>query len=121
MPAGEPFMAANCCWCACACGCAGVAGNDTIYQQMWGPTEFKSTGSLKTWTRAADMDDVLQPSLFIAGEFDEARPGTLEEFRRTMRNAQLVVIPGAGHGAAETPYGSMKRLGFLRRHLLGDG
>jgi proline iminopeptidase len=79
--------------------CAGVAGNDTIYQQMWGPTEFKSTGSLKTWTRAADMDDIAQPSLFIGGEFDEARPKTLEEFRRTMRNAQLVVIPGAAHAA----------------------
>jgi dipeptidyl aminopeptidase/acylaminoacyl peptidase len=32
---------------------------------------------------------------------------------------ELVVVPGAGHGAAETPYGYRKRLGFLRRHLLG--
>jgi hypothetical protein len=30
-----------------------------------------------------------------------------------------VVIPGAGHGAAETPFGSMKRREFLKRHLLG--
>jgi len=79
--------------------CAGVASNDTIYRQMWGPTEFLSTGSLRTWTRAADLTRITQPTLFIAGEFDEARPGTLDEFRATMRDAQLVVIPGAAHAA----------------------
>ena len=79
--------------------CAGVASNDTIYRQMWGPTEFLSTGSLKEWTRSADMDQITTPSLFIAGEFDEARPTTLEEFRRTMPDARLVVIPGGAHAA----------------------
>lgn len=79
--------------------CEGVASNDTIYRQMWGPTEFRSTGSLRSWTRAADMDEITVPTLFIAGEFDEARPTTLEEFRRTMRDARLVTIPGAAHAA----------------------
>ena len=79
--------------------CEGVVSNDTIYRQMWGPTEFLSNGSLKSWTRSADMDEITAPSLFIAGEFDEARPTTLEEFRKTMRDARLVVIPGAAHAA----------------------
>ena len=79
--------------------CAGVTSNDTIYRQMWGPTEFLSNGSLKSWTRSADMDEITTPSLFIAGEFDEARPPTLEEFRKTMRDARLVVIPGGAHAA----------------------
>jgi len=79
--------------------CAGVASNDTIYRQMWGPTEFLSTGSLRTWTRAAELKQITQPTLFITGEFDEARPGTLEEFRATMPDARLVVIPGAAHAA----------------------
>lgn len=79
--------------------CEGVTSNDTIYRQMWGPTEFLSNGSLKSWTRAADMDEITTPSLFIAGEFDEARPTTLEEFRKTMPDARLVVIPGGAHAA----------------------
>ena len=79
--------------------CEGVASNDTIYRQMWGPTEFLSNGSLTSWTRSADMDEITAPSLFIAGEFDEARPTTLEEFRKTMRDARLVVIPGGAHAA----------------------
>lgn len=79
--------------------CAGVTSNDTIYRQMWGPTEFRSTGSLRTWTRAADLRQIAAPTLFIGGEFDEARPTTLEEFRRTMPDARLVTIPGAAHAA----------------------
>lgn len=79
--------------------CEGVAGNDTIYRQMWGPTEFLSNGSLKTWTRAADLPSIAAPTLFIAGEFDEARPQTLDSFRATMPDARLVVINGAAHAA----------------------
>jgi dipeptidyl-peptidase-4 len=37
---------------------------------------------------------------------------------RAGRDHELVVLPDAGHGAAETPYGSQKRLAFLKRHLL---
>ncbi len=79
--------------------CDGVISNDTIYRQMWGPTEFRSTGSLKSWTRATDMKEISQPTLFIAGEFDEARPTTLEEFRQTMPDARLVVVKGGAHAA----------------------
>lgn len=79
--------------------CAGVTSNDTIYRQMWGPTEFRSTGSLRTWSRAKDLAGITAPTLFIGGEFDEARPTTLEEFRRTMPDARLVTIPGAAHAA----------------------
>jgi proline iminopeptidase len=78
--------------------CAGVASNDTIYRQMWGPTEFRSTGSLRTWDRAADLATLAIPALLVAGEFDEARPATLAEFAATMPNARVVTIPGAAHG-----------------------
>jgi proline iminopeptidase len=77
--------------------CDGVSGNDTIYRRMWGPTEFRSTGSLRTWDRSADLDELHLPVLLVAGEFDEARPSTLERFRATMPDARLVVIPGSAH------------------------
>lgn len=80
--------------------CEGVTTNTTIYRQMWGPTEFRSTGSLRNWSRAADLHRITVPTLFIGGEFDEARPTTLEEFRRTMPDARLVTIPGAAHASS---------------------
>jgi proline iminopeptidase len=84
---------------AAAPSCAGVTGNNAIYQQMWGPTEFLSTGSLRTWTREADLPKLTLPVLLIAGEYDEARPTTLAEFARTMPNARTVVIADAAHAA----------------------
>ena len=31
----------------------------------------------------------------------------------------MLVIPGTGHGSAETPYGSRRRADYFVRHLLG--
>jgi len=35
------------------------------------------------------------------------------------KDFELTVVAGAGHGAAETPYGSRRRSNFLVRHLHG--
>ena len=35
------------------------------------------------------------------------------------KDFDLLVMPGAGHGCAETPYGSRRRMDFFVRHLLG--
>lgn len=35
------------------------------------------------------------------------------------KDFEMLVIPGAGHGAGETPYGRKKRSDFFVRHLLG--
>jgi dipeptidyl aminopeptidase/acylaminoacyl peptidase len=35
------------------------------------------------------------------------------------KDFDLLIIPGAGHGAGETPYGRKKRADFFVRHLLG--
>jgi dipeptidyl aminopeptidase/acylaminoacyl peptidase len=38
---------------------------------------------------------------------------------RADKDFDLLVVPGAGHGAAELPYGSRRRMDFFVRHLLG--
>ncbi|MCU0616112.1 MAG: proline iminopeptidase-family hydrolase [Gemmatimonadaceae bacterium] len=78
--------------------CAGVTSNSAIYEYMWGPTEFTSTGSLRSWSRAEDLGRLNVPTLFIAGEYDEARPARLAQYRDRVPGAQLVVISGAAHG-----------------------
>ncbi|MGB9602567.1 MAG: prolyl oligopeptidase family serine peptidase, partial [Limisphaerales bacterium] len=35
------------------------------------------------------------------------------------KDFDLLIIPGAGHGAGETTYGKRKRADFFVRHLLG--
>jgi proline iminopeptidase len=73
-------------------------GNKFIYNYMWGPTEFTATGTLKAYDNIAGLKRVTVPTLFITGEFDEARPKTVHYFQTLVPRSKLVVIAGAGHG-----------------------
>jgi dipeptidyl aminopeptidase/acylaminoacyl peptidase len=37
------------------------------------------------------------------------------------KDFELVIVTGANHGSAETPYGSRRRAEFLARNLIGPG
>ena len=84
--------------------CQGVSGNSDVYNTMWGPTEFTATGTLLDYDRTDRLDELDVPVLIVAGEFDEARPVTMERFASLMPDARVKVIPGAGHASlAERP------------------
>lgn len=73
-------------------------GNKFIYNYMWGPTEFTATGSLINYNRVQSLKTIKVPTLFITGEFDEARPATVKNFQSLVPNSRFVMIDGAGHG-----------------------
>ena len=61
--------------------------------------------------------------LLVVGELDSnVDPATTMQVAATLVKADkdfdLLILPGAGHGAAETPYGRRRRRDFLVRHLL---
>ncbi len=72
--------------------------NNFIYNYMWGPTEFTATGTLINYDRVQSLKTIKVPTLFITGEFDEARPATVKYFQGLVHNARYVEIEGAGHG-----------------------
>jgi proline iminopeptidase len=72
--------------------------NKFIYNYMWGPTEFTATGTLINYDRVQSLKTIKVPTLFITGEFDEARPATVKYFQGLVHNARYVLIEGAGHG-----------------------
>lgn len=78
--------------------CVGAPWNQFIYEYMWGPTEFRSTGTLADFDLTDRLHEIDVPVLFIAGQFDEARPETLAEFQKLVPNSKLTVIIGAAHG-----------------------
>ena len=73
-------------------------GNEFIYNYMWGPTEFTAAGTLINYNRIQSLKSIKVPTLFITGEFDEARPITVKYFQRLVPNSKFVMIDGAGHG-----------------------
>ncbi|MBK9387000.1 MAG: prolyl oligopeptidase family serine peptidase [Planctomycetes bacterium] len=61
--------------------------------------------------------------LLIAGELDRnVDPASTMQVAaalvRADKDFELLIIPGAGHGSAETPYGRRRRADFFVRHLL---
>lgn len=84
--------------------CEGVSGNSTVYNTMWGPTEFTATGTLLDYDRRDRLGELDVPVLIISGEFDEARPETMRTLAGMMPDARVEVVPGAGHASlAERP------------------
>ncbi len=79
--------------------CNGVTSNSEIYEYMWGPTEFLATGTLIDFDVSKRLNEIDVPVLFIAGEFDEARPERIGEFQQLIPNAQLMIIEDAAHAS----------------------
>lgn len=77
--------------------CVGVKGNEAIYNYMWGSSEFNATGTLKSFDRSGSLRQLRLPVLFIAGEFDEARPETMYRFSKSVRKSKAVILKNAGH------------------------
>ena len=73
--------------------------NPRLYNAMWGASEFVCTGTLKEYDGEpllAKLDG--RRTLFVGGQYDEARPATLAGFAARVSGAELATIPGAAHG-----------------------
>ena len=76
----------------------GKGSNAAVYNAMWGPTEFRASGSLATY----DATELLHRVdghriLFMVGQYDEARIDTVQDFVALTAGAELAVVPGGSH------------------------
>jgi len=67
--------------------------------QMWGPSEFSATGTLRDFDITGDLPRWKLPVLFVVGRFDEARPETVARFQAMIPGARLEVVEDCGHMA----------------------
>lgn len=73
--------------------------NAKLYGTMWGSSEFRSTGTLKDYDGAPLLARLDVPrTLFLVGQYDEARPQTIADFAARVPGSEYGVIPGAAHG-----------------------
>jgi proline iminopeptidase len=79
------------------CESTPVSFNAELYEYMWGPSEFVATGTLRDYDRTARLSELELPTLFVVGEYDEARPATAREFQALVPGSIVKVIPGAAH------------------------
>lgn len=87
------------------------------YGYMWGPSEFTATGTLKHFDGTEWLESIRVPTLFLAGEFDEATPASTEKFSKLVPGAEFHVIPNSGHATENDNPEALLRVvrEFLRR------
>lgn len=95
-----------------------LEADPTVYQTMIGPSEFNVTGSLRHWSVVERLHAIEQPTLVVAGEFDEARPAAWQPFVERIANSEQHLFKGASHTPhLEFPEDFTQVVGhFLRRH-----
>ena len=72
--------------------------NPDIYNAMWGPSEFSSTGTLKTYDAVPLLKQVDgKRTMFLVGQYDSARIDTVQDYVKLTPGAELGVVPGAAH------------------------
>jgi proline iminopeptidase/L-proline amide hydrolase len=76
----------------------GQGRNPVVYNTMWGPSEFEPRGTLIDY----DITDLLgridgNRTLFLVGQYDEARIDTVQDFVARTPGAELGVVPGGSH------------------------
>ena len=94
----------------------GKGFNGKLYNTMWGPSEFSARGSLAGYDAThllAKLDG--ERTLFLVGQYDEARLDTVRDYARLTKGAELAVVPGGSHSfGAERP---VETEGLLRGWL----
>ena len=68
-----------------------------VYEYMWGPSEFTCEGNLKQYDRVKELSGISIPTLFIAGEYDEARPSTVRFYQQKVKGSSFVLVHNSGH------------------------
>ncbi|WP_422487144.1 proline iminopeptidase-family hydrolase [Gudongella sp. DL1XJH-153] len=71
--------------------------NQEVYGMLWGPSEFEITGKLKSFDLSPRLGEITVPVLLICGDQDEMDVRTIRDFQMAIPNAQMAVIPDAGH------------------------
>lgn len=73
-----------------------INGNK-IYAHMWGPSEFKATGTLKSYERVDQLKKLNIPVLLVCGKHDEATPHTVKKYHKIIKHSEFHIIKNASH------------------------
>jgi len=105
------------------CGC-----HDNRMDKIWWNEQWLGVPEGDVYERNSNAENAHQLQgklMLVVGEQDRnVDPATTFQVARKLIQARkdfdFLVVPGAGHGACETPWASRKRLEFLQRHLQAE-
>lgn len=104
------------------CGC-----HDNRMDKIWWNEQWLGWPVDDSYRKSSNVEDAARLQghlLLIVGEVDtNVDPASTLQVAaalvRADKDFELLIMPGSNHGAAESPYGSRRRMDFLVRHLMG--
>ncbi|MDQ1015675.1 proline iminopeptidase-family hydrolase [Streptomyces afghaniensis] len=76
---------------------ATLGTSEEVRDALWGPTEFRVTGSLRSYTRSERLPELDVPALFVSGEHDFVPARACQAYARAVPRGQTAVIANASH------------------------
>ena len=74
-----------------------LAEDPELYNTMWGPSEFRVTGTLKSWDVRERLPGIAAPALVLGGRHDECTPAIQEDLHRRLPGSKWVVFEESSH------------------------
>ena len=104
------------------CGCHDNRMDKIWWNELW--MGYPVGPHYEASSNVADAHKLQGKLLLIVGELDKnVDPAStmqlVHALQRADKDFDFVIVAGTGHGAAETPYGSRRRMDFLVRQLYG--
>ena len=104
------------------CGC-----HDNRMDKIWWNEQWMSWpigDHYKEQSNATQAHRLQGKLLLTVGELDRnvdpaSTMQVVDALVKADKDFELLILPGHGHGAGETPYASRRRMDFFVRHLLG--
>ena len=72
-------------------------GNNSIYVQMQGPSEFGIGGLLEKWDIKNRLKEIAVPTLMIGAKYDTMDPNAMEEQSKLVQNGSYLYCPNGSH------------------------
>jgi proline iminopeptidase len=68
-----------------------------MYEYMWGPSEFTTTGTLRDYDLSDRLEEIMVPVLFTCGRYNECTPSTASYYGSMLPGSEVVVFEDASH------------------------
>jgi proline iminopeptidase len=72
-------------------------GNNAIYTQMQGPSEFGISGLLANWDIKNRLKEISIPTLMIGAKYDTMDPKAMEEQSKMVQHGEYLYCPNGSH------------------------
>ena len=104
------------------CGCHDNRVDKIWWNELW--MSWPIGPHYREQSNATNAGKLTGKLLLVVGEMDRnvdpaCTMQLVDALVKANKDFDLLVLPGVGHGAAETPYGQRRRQDYFVRHLLG--